>query len=170
MTFAATPSTITEGQSSLLTWDVSGTATSISLRIVGGGTVGTSLPSNGSQSVSPTATTTYELVAVWADGEVTAQTTVTVEPATEPEPEPTGPTLTLRLSGEGLGLVVVSPGGEACVDECELTYPEGTTVTIAPVALLGSEFDGFSGACEGGTCTLIIDQDVVIDARFEFKD
>ncbi len=170
MTFAATPSTITEGQSSLLTWDVSGTATSISLRVVGGGTVGTSLPSNGSQSVSPTATTTYELVAVWADGEVTAQTTVTVEPITEPEPEPTGPTLTLRLSGEGLGLVVVSPGGEACVDECELAYPEGTTVTIAPVALLGSTFDGFSGACEGGTCTLVLDQDVVIDARFEFKD
>mgnify|MGYP001347516077 CR=1 FL=1 len=170
VTFAATPATITAGQSASLTWDVSGTATAISIRALGGGTVATNLASTGSHGVSPEATTTYELVAVWADGEVTAQATVTVEPAGEPEPEPDGPTLTLRLSGEGFGLVVLSPGGEACIDECELTYPEGTTVTISPVALLGSTFDGFSGACEGASCTLTIDRDLVIDARFEFKD
>ena len=68
--FAATPSTITAGQSSTLSWTVSN-ATSLS--IAGIGTV-----TGTSRSVSPTATTTYTLTATNSYGNTTASATVTV--------------------------------------------------------------------------------------------
>ena len=70
--FDATPSSITAGQSSTLTWVVQG-ATSVSISN-GVGNVATT----GSTTVTPTATTTYTLTAVGATGNVTATATVTV--------------------------------------------------------------------------------------------
>ena len=72
--FAASPTHINQGQSSLLSWTTTGAAT---VTITNG--VGT-VAANGSQSVSPSATTTYTLTATGADGvtSVTAAVTVTV--------------------------------------------------------------------------------------------
>jgi OmpA family/PKD domain len=72
--FDATPSNITAGQSSQLTWLVQG-ATSVSISN-GVGNVATT----GSTTVTPAATTTYTLTAVGPSGNVTATTTVTVGP------------------------------------------------------------------------------------------
>ncbi|MDE3245445.1 MAG: hypothetical protein KGN80_05105, partial [Acidobacteriota bacterium] len=71
--FIATPSTITSGQSTTLSWNVSG-ATSLSIDNGLGAVTGTS------HSVSPSVTTTYKLTATNAVGSVSATATVTVEP------------------------------------------------------------------------------------------
>lgn len=69
--FSASPSSITSGQSSTLSWSVSG-ATSLSIN-QGVGTV-----SGTSRSVSPTQTTTYTLTATNSSGSNTSQVTVNV--------------------------------------------------------------------------------------------
>jgi hypothetical protein len=69
--FTASPSVIAPGQSSTLSWSVSG-ATSLSISPGVGPVTGTSV------SVSPTTTTEYVLTASNAAGSTTARTTVTV--------------------------------------------------------------------------------------------
>jgi hypothetical protein len=73
--FDATPSSITAGQSSQLTWIVQG-ASSVSISNGVG-----SVAATGSTTVTPTTTTTYTLTAVGPSGNVTATATVTVGPA-----------------------------------------------------------------------------------------
>jgi uncharacterized protein YkwD len=81
-TFVATPSTITAGQTSTLSWSVTG-ATTITLNNGIG-----DVSSLTSKSVSPTQTTTYILTASNSTGSVTGQATVTVNAATQPPPAP----------------------------------------------------------------------------------
>jgi hypothetical protein len=71
-TLSASPSAITSGGSSTLTWS-STNASSVSIN-QGIGTV----PTSGSRSVSPTATTTYTITATNSSGSVTDSVTVTV--------------------------------------------------------------------------------------------
>jgi hypothetical protein len=71
--FTASPSSITTGQSTLLSWSVSGTpAPTLSINNGVGTVTGTS------KSVSPSQTTTYILTATNSAGTATANTTVTV--------------------------------------------------------------------------------------------
>jgi len=71
--FSASPTQITEGDSSTLSWDVTN-AKSISINNLQGG-----LAATGTLSVKPTKTTTYILSAIGQDGNtVTASVTVTV--------------------------------------------------------------------------------------------
>jgi hypothetical protein len=72
--FAADPSTITSGQSSELSWSVTG-ADSISISPAVGTVTGNSI------AVFPSQTTTYTLTAMNAQGSVTAETTVAVAPS-----------------------------------------------------------------------------------------
>src|SRR6201998_3938213 len=78
---AVSPNTIQGGQSASLTWQTSN-ATDVSIDGIG------AVQPNGSQSVSPTDSTTYHLVAKGAGGtqEATARLTVTQAP---PPPPPT---------------------------------------------------------------------------------
>jgi parallel beta-helix repeat protein len=69
--FTADPASIAAGQSSMLTWEVSG-ATSLSVSPGTGAVTGTSI------TVSPSTTTTYTLTAANASGTATATVTVTV--------------------------------------------------------------------------------------------
>jgi hypothetical protein len=71
-TLSASPSSITMGDSSVITWNVTG-ATAVRLD-PGIGTV----PASGSQTVSPTATTTYTLTATNANNTVTKSFVLTV--------------------------------------------------------------------------------------------
>lgn len=70
--FSADPSTIKEGESSILTWDVSN-ATTVTIEPE----VGT-VDSSGSTTVSPVVTTDYNLIATNSAGSVTATVIVTV--------------------------------------------------------------------------------------------
>jgi peptidoglycan-associated lipoprotein len=77
------PNAIQAGQSASLTWQTSN-ATDVSIDGIG------AVQPNGSQSVSPTDSTTYHLVAKGAGGtqEATARLTVTQAPAPPPPPTP----------------------------------------------------------------------------------
>jgi len=78
------PTTIQAGQSATLTWQTSN-ATDVSIDGVG------AVQPNGSQSVSPTDSTTYHLTAKGAGGtqEATTRLTVTQPPPPPPPPTPT---------------------------------------------------------------------------------
>jgi hypothetical protein len=85
---SANPTTITAGQSSTLTWNTTD-ATSVTMN-------GSPVAASGTQSYSPTTTTTYTLVATNSTGSVTRQVTVTVN-AVQPPPAPM-PTASLTAS------------------------------------------------------------------------
>lgn len=79
------PNSIQAGQSASLTWQTSN-ATDVSIDGIG------AVQANGSQSVSPTDSTTYHLVAKGAGGSQEASARITVTQA--PAPPPTAPTAT----------------------------------------------------------------------------
>ena len=112
--FAASPTNISKGGSSLLSWTTAGAATVTINNGVG------SVSTNGSVSVSPTATTTYTLTATGADGvtSVSAAVTVTVGGAV--------PTV---LSFTASPTVVPSTGGQ--VSLC-WNVSNATSITIQP--------------------------------------
>jgi len=81
---SVTPDSIQPGQSASLTWQTTN-ATDVSIDGIG------AVQANGSQSVSPTESTTYHLVAKGSGGtqEATARLTVTAPPPPPPPPAPT---------------------------------------------------------------------------------
>lgn len=60
----------------------------------------------------------------------------------------------VTVTGSGDGTVTSSPSGiNACSGLCNSSYDYGTVVTLYPVAMSGSTFVGWSGACTGtGNC------------------
>ncbi|HYZ86604.1 MAG TPA: hypothetical protein VE621_19475, partial [Bryobacteraceae bacterium] len=92
--FTANPMTITAGNQSTLTWNVEG-ATTVTISSLG------NVPAQGSQAVSPSATTTYTLTATNQFGSSTATTTITVNPAGPGGPGAQNPTLTACTATPG---------------------------------------------------------------------
>src|ERR1019366_5995077 len=86
--FSATPSVITSGQASTLSWIASGTGVTFSLDN-GIGSVSTAT----SRIVSPSQTATYTLTATNSGGSAAARVTVTVNAARDTQP-PQAPILT----------------------------------------------------------------------------
>lgn len=84
--FSASPSSISAGSSSTLSWNCSDT-TSVSISGVSG-----TFGATGSTTVTPAATTTYTLTATGAGGTATASATVTVTGGGASESEPNGST------------------------------------------------------------------------------
>jgi murein L,D-transpeptidase YcbB/YkuD len=131
--FVATPSTITVGQSAVLSWTISN-ASSTSINNGVGAVSGTSV------TVTPTVTTTYTLSAVNPQGTTTANATVTVNPVATTTPPGTGVMAQIQLllaqinalkaqiaqlvtgqigGGSGTGTTtppVIGPGGKICVN------------------------------------------------------
>src|SRR5256885_3943319 len=77
------PNTIQAGQSASLTWQT-GNATDVSIDGIG------AVQPNGSQSVSPSDSTTYHLVAKGSGGTQEATARLTVTPVAAPPPPTTG--------------------------------------------------------------------------------
>ena len=136
--FKATPSTITAGQKSTLSWSVSG-ATQISLDNGLGVQVGNSV------DVTPAATTTYRLTATGSGGTTTATLAVTVNPAVgkaeiiaftaSPSSVATGGSVKLSWTVTGqVDTLTVDPGGIDVKGETTFTSGTGTgSHTIASV-------------------------------------
>jgi len=130
--FEATPTNITSGESSTLSWTTEG-ATSVSIR-----GVGTNLPTSGSRVVSPTVTTTYTLTATGADGRtVTAPVIVTVgggasrilQFSLNPTTVDPGGSSQLCWQVEGATTVTITPGiGTVAATGCQTVLPSATTV------------------------------------------
>ncbi len=115
VSFTASPTTITSGSSSTLSWSVTG-ATSIS---IAPGTF-TSTSASGSTAVNPTATTAYTLTATNAAGSSTSTATVTVNPApgkptissftASPTTITAGSSTTLSWTTTGATTIAITPG------------------------------------------------------------
>ncbi|HEY3399959.1 MAG TPA: RHS repeat-associated core domain-containing protein [Geothrix sp.] len=123
--FTASPSSVTLGQSSTLTWSASGTT---HLSISGVGTV-----TGSSLSITPATTTTYTLTASNAVGSVTASTTVTVLPPTivrftaSPSSIILGQSTTLSWNATGASSLNIAGVGAVDGDSLLVT-PSATTV------------------------------------------
>jgi Divergent InlB B-repeat domain len=76
--------------------------------------------------------------------------------------------LIVTRSGTGSGTVVSDPTGIDCGVVCDTRFDAGTSVTLVGRPDAGSFFAGWSGACKGtGACTVTLDADVSVGARFE---
>jgi len=117
--FTANPTTITAGQSSTLTWSVENADT---VEISGIGNV----PTSGSQSVSPTTTTTYVLTARNRTGMVQANAPITVNapPVIPPTQQP--PTITACTASPSTS---AAPGNAVTIS---YTATNATAVSFAP--------------------------------------
>ena len=140
--FTADPLTITVGESSTLSWNVSdGTSVSIDQG------AGSSLALSSSVSVFPTATTTYTLTATNIAGSVTAQTTVTVSSVAV-----TGVTLdqaTMTLTAGGATGTLVATVAPANATNKSVTW-SSSTPAVATVA------SGVVIPVTAGTTTIIV--------------
>ncbi|MGH9325690.1 MAG: hypothetical protein ACRD2B_03235, partial [Terriglobia bacterium] len=165
--FLAHPSTITSGDSTILTWTTSG-ATS---RSIGQG-VGTVTGQN-QVTVSPPATTTYTLTAANGKGPVTRTVTVTVNPANgnliedpgfELQPLPNGDMLEPPWYGVGFDIMGVDKTAVDCHSSESCAYITSSkkknfwnaiaqTVSVTPdtnYVLTGWVSDSASGSFAGG--------------------
>jgi hypothetical protein len=143
--FGASPSGITPGASTSLSWTTSG-ATSIAI------TPGnfTSSAASGSTSVSPTATTTYTLTATNASGSITSTATVTVntggKPAitsfsASPGSITSGASSTLSWITSGATSIAITPGNftsSAASGSTSVSPTATTTYTLTATNASGS--------------------------------
>ena len=142
--FSADPQTVTLGESSTLTWNVTGADT---INIDSG--IG-SVDPNGSLEVFPTETTTYTLTAVGAGGTTTESVTVsvniplpTVSISTDPEAILLGESSTLTWSSTYADTCAIEPGiGSVDVNGSISVSPtETTTYTITVTGPGGTASD-----------------------------
>ena len=118
--FSASPSTITAGSSSLLSWTSSGGASSTIDQGIGAVTTG-------SVSVQPSATTTYTLTVANSQGSVSRQVTVTV-PGTQPVNQP--------ATQNGTTTVVAATPTPSSTDTAPIaTEPTPSTASVQGVDL-----------------------------------
>ena len=76
--------------------------------------------------------------------------------------------LTARKAGTGCGTITSNLPGITCGAVCAYAYTTGTTFKLSAAAGSGSHFSGWSGdGCTGkGACTLTMDADKTVSARF----
>ncbi len=130
-TFTATPSTISVGESSTLTWSTTN-ATTVTLN-------GITVAASGNQSVSPLATLTYYLVATNVTGSVspTATVTVTTNPCGCP-PGPEGPAGPIGPTGPQGSEGIQGPiGPQGPIGSTGATGPTGPTGPQGPIGSQG---------------------------------
>ncbi len=151
--FSASPTTIHRGESSTLSWSVSG-ATSLTINQGVGTVTGTT-----SKAVSPTETTTYTLTATNSDGTKTATCTVTIELVLpvinsfvlSPASITRGGSSTLSWDVSGSTSVTIDQGiGTVSATGSRTVNPTATTT----YTLTATNNDGPKTA----TCTLTIDK------------
>ncbi len=171
--FGASPTTIEQGQSSILTWT---TTNAVSASIDNG--IG-NVPVNGSQAVTPQQTTTYIITVIGPGGSSNTQVTVSV---TEPLPQvqfnadpailPPGQSATLTWSSvnatsatidNGIGTVPLS-GSVSVIPTQDTIYnitvtgPGGTTMASVSVKMLAGHLQSIWGGMKTAMLTGDVDQ------------
>ena len=72
--------------------------------------------------------------------------------------------------GDGMGRVLSEPAGIDCGAECLGVFAKGASVTLTASAASGSDFEGWSGPCEGdGACVLEMTEDRRVRAVFRAR-
>jgi subtilisin family serine protease len=78
--------------------------------------------------------------------------------------------LSYRAEGSGTGTLSIThrTGQETCTGTCTRNFTDRSVVTLRAVALAGSRFRGWGGACRGtGTCALSLRGPATVTARFD---
>ncbi len=117
VSLSASPTTITSGQSSTLTW----TSTNATSCTASGGWSGSKLTTGGSENVSPTSNTTYTLTCTGPGGTTPASATVTVS----------GPAFDYSLSNSGNISVTKSSSAVNGSNTITRNYIQGTTQAVS---------------------------------------
>ncbi|HRP06959.1 MAG TPA: hypothetical protein PLL69_00595 [Gemmatimonadales bacterium] len=83
--------------------------------------------------------------------------------------------LNIAADGPGSGTVNSNPAGIDCAIDagattgtCSADFEDGTTVILSATATTGS-FAGWSGACSGGSCAVLMDRTRTATARFHLE-
>lgn len=156
----ATPSSVSSGNSSVITWSTSN-ATSCQMTCTSGSCNWTELNNSGSplRSTGPLSSPrTYTLTC--QPGNVADSVTINIV---------SNPILNVIKSGRGT--VTSVPSGINCGNDCSEAYPSGSTVTLTAVPDSGRIFTGWQvqggGICSGrGTCTVSMNGDKTVIASF----
>ena len=156
--FSAEPATILRGQSTLLSWQVEDNPeTTLRLEPTNENVTGET-----ELRVSPTETTTYELVASNTSGEDTRTTTVTVTPASVLEVIVRGSAGKVESTPTGINCRVDSEG------DCSEIYAAGTSVTLEAFEGNFTRWQVCGGEVDGATCTLTLgENNQAVIAEFE---
>jgi uncharacterized cupredoxin-like copper-binding protein len=128
ITFSASPTTITPGQSSTLTW-ITTNATSVTIDQGIGAQALT-----GSMIVSPGATTTYTLTATGAGGTRTATTTVTVSAPGLPQVSFTASPATIAAGGTSTLSWATANATSVAIDSGIGAKPLNGSMPVSPAA------------------------------------
>ena len=72
----------------------------------------------------------------------------------------------LAVAVTGTGTVTSSPAGINCPTACTASFAAGTSVTLTATAGSGSQFAGYSGACSGASCQLVLSSNQSVSATF----
>lgn len=76
--------------------------------------------------------------------------------------------ITVTLAGSGHGSVSSSPPGISCPDNCNYSYPTGSTITLTAVSSANSTFTGWSvtSCAANPICKITLDADLSVMATF----
>ena len=72
----------------------------------------------------------------------------------------------LTVAVTGTGTVTSIPGGINCPTTCTASFASGTSVTLTATAGSGFQFSGYSGACSGASCQLVLSSNHSVSAAF----
>ena len=170
--FAATPDTLIEGESSTLAWQVTGTEPVTIVITDGDGTEITSSTNlTGTMMVTPVATTTYTLVATNSAGSDMAMESITVNPpmgarvvdfSAEPTDIAPGQSSVLSWTVENADRVVVTSGGMTLSDSTALTG----SLTVMPMMTTAYELTAFNanGNANGAETITVTPIQPIIDS------
>jgi len=98
-----------------------------------------------------------------SDCDVVAQADLTVGATFAPA---TATLHKLQVAVLGSGSVRSGPAGIECVQSCAAAFVDGTQVTLTAAAAPGWTFTGFSGACSGTECSMVVAADAQVTATF----
>jgi len=82
----------------------------------------------------------------------------------------TKPVLQVEKLGTGGGIVMSSPSGINCGNDCNEPYDQGTSVTLTANPNGTSTFAGWGGACSGMSCTVTMNASKSVTATFTGVD
>jgi subtilisin-like proprotein convertase family protein len=72
----------------------------------------------------------------------------------------------LTVTKVGQGTVTSAPAGINCGADCAEAYTSGTAVTLTATPAAGWVFSGWSGACTGASCGLVMNAPAAVTATF----
>ena len=155
-TIAANPGIITLGQSTVITWNAGGTATSDSVSGSSGSGLTTSTALTGTATATPTATATYTISATNAGGTTTQSVTVTVNaapPTATLSCTPTSITLGSSVSCAIATTNATTVTASSTDGSWSGTVPTNGTVTVTPKSITGTVTYSITATGSGGSVT-----------------